>query len=397
MRILMISDVYFPRINGVSTSIQTFRQEFEKRGHQVNLITPDYPAPSHHDEHIFRVPSRGVLFDPEDRMMLFRRIMQLLPALRRLGPDLIHIHTPFVAHYAGVKLATALGIPCVITYHTLFEEYLYHYIPFLPRQLLRWFARRFSSSQCNQADGIIAPTSVIVDLLRGYGVRQPLHIIPTGIKCEKFLHGDGAGFRARHGITAERRVLLNVSRVAFEKNIGALLHMLDLVRHRIPEVLLVIAGEGPARKSYMQQAHDMGLDENILFVGYLDRDSELIDCYHSADLFVFASRTETQGLVLLEAMATGTPVVAVAAMGTRDILIGCEGCEITDGNAEDFSARVIRLLQDEPALQQLRFRAIEAARDWSAGSLAERMLSYYGEVLEAQASAPGIPESEPAK
>ena len=381
MRILMISDVYFPRINGVSTSIQTFRQEFEKQGHTVHLIAPQYPAAEKPDPHILRIPSRGVLLDPEDRMMHYRRAVDLLPAIRALRPDLIHIHTPFVAHYVGVKLAAALELPCVITYHTLFEEYLYHYIPFLPKQLLRWFARRFSRSQCNQADGVIAPSTVIVDLLWGYGVNQPLHIIPTGIQCEKFAHGDGAGFRARHGIDAQRKLLLNVSRVAFEKNMGLLLEMLALVKAEVPEVLLVIAGEGPAKKAYMQQAQDMGLDAHIAFVGYLDRDGELIDCYHSADLFVFSSKTETQGLVLLESMACGVPVVSVAAMGTRDILIGCEGAEIAEDEAGDFARRVVRLLQNPAALQDMGSKAQNAALQWGSVALANRMLAYYEEVL----------------
>jgi glycosyltransferase involved in cell wall biosynthesis len=378
----MISDVYFPRINGVSTSIQTFRNEFEKQGHEVYLITPEYPTGQKEDARIFRIPSRGVALDPEDRMMHYRDILRLVPRLRELEFDLLHIHTPFVAHYGGIKLASKLKLPCVITYHTLFEEYLYHYIPFLPKQALRLFARRFSSRQCNQVDGVIAPSTVIVDLLQDYGVKQHIEIIPTGIHCHKFEDGDGAGFRARYGIPSDRKLLLNVSRVAFEKNMGVLLDMLDRVRNQVPEVYMVIAGEGPAKKHYMKQAHDMGLEDHIAFVGYLDRDSELIDCYHSADLFVFSSRTETQGLVLLESMAAGTPVVSIAAMGTRDILFGCDGARITDGSVDDFAAKVITVLKDENSLRELGIRASAYAQKWDSTVLANRMLGFYREVLQ---------------
>ena len=381
MRILMISDVYFPRVNGVSTSIQTFRSEFEKQGHEVCLIAPEYPHGQKADPGIIRIRSRGVAFDPEDRMMFYKDIIRLLPELQNRGFDLVHVHTPFVAHYAGIRLAKVLGLPCAITYHTLFEEYLYHYIPFLPRNLLRMLARRLSTRQCNQADGVVAPSTVIVDLLQNYGVNQHIEIIPTGIHCHKFEQGDGMGFRARHGIAADRKMLLNVSRVAFEKNMGVLLEMLDRVRNQVPEVCMVIAGEGPAKKHYMKQAAELGLNDHITFVGYLDRDSELINCYHSADLFVFSSRTETQGLVLLEAMAAGTPVVSIAAMGTRDILNGCDGARITDGSVDDFAAKVITVLKDEAALRDLGVHARAYAQRWDSTALANRMLAFYGEII----------------
>ncbi len=267
MRILMISDVYFPRINGVSTSIQTFKGEFEKLGHEVTLIAPDYPTQYAADDTVVRIPSRGIPFDPEDRMMRLRDIVRLHPALAGQGFDLIHVHTPFVAHYAGVKLARLLNLPLVLTYHTLFEEYLYHYIPFLPKMFLKKIARHCSRTQCNQADSIIAPSSAIVELLQRYGVSQSIEVIPTGIHCDRFQHGDGQRFRDKLGLGPERKVLLNVSRVAFEKNIGLLLEVVNQLRSSVPEVCLVIAGEGPAKKSYQQQVKTMALEQHVLFVG----------------------------------------------------------------------------------------------------------------------------------
>lgn len=381
MRILMISDVYFPRINGVSTSIQTFKTEFEQQGHEVVLIAPDYPADYAQDSSIIRIRSRGVIFDPEDRMMRMSDILSHTESLRAGQFDLIHVHTPFVAHYAGVKLGKRLNIPVVITYHTLFEEYLYHYIPFLPRALLRKLARDFSRTQCNQASSIIAPSSVIVNLLQRYGVEQSIEVIPTGIHCERFTHGDGDRFRERFGIAAQRKVLLNVSRVAFEKNIGRLLEVVDRVRREVPEVCLVIAGEGPAKKAYARQAEQLGLDDHIVFVGYLDRETELIDCYSSADFFVFSSKTETQGLVLLEAMAAGVPVVSVAAMGTRDILLECAAAEIVEDDNEHFSTTLIDLLRDSNRHERLAAAAFDSACQWDSTVMAERLLHHYRDTL----------------
>jgi len=158
MKILMLSDVYFPRVNGVSTSIQTFRRELQELGHEVWLVAPEYGQPMVHEQGIERVISRQVLFDPEDRMMRPRLLAQQLAMLRSCKFDLIHVQTPFVAHYAGLRLARRLGVPCVETYHTFFEEYLFHYLPFLPKGVWRVVARQFSRRQCNQLDGLVVPS-----------------------------------------------------------------------------------------------------------------------------------------------------------------------------------------------------------------------------------------------
>ncbi|MBI3530508.1 MAG: glycosyltransferase [Betaproteobacteria bacterium] len=172
MNVLMISDVYFPRVNGVSTSIQTFRRELAALGHEVDLIAPAYPARYAEDSHTLRVASRFVPLDPEDRMMKVREVRALLPRLREGRYDLVHIQTPFVAHYVGIEIADALGVPRVETYHTFFEEYLFHYVPVLPRGVLRGLSRHFSRKQCNRMNALIVPSSPMRDKLAQYGVQE---------------------------------------------------------------------------------------------------------------------------------------------------------------------------------------------------------------------------------
>ena len=150
MNILMLSDVYFPRVNGVSTSMQTFRSELQTLGHEVAIIAPEYPRATADEPGIERIASRRVPFDPEDRMMRPRALARRLALIQPGQFDLIHVQTPFVAHYAGLRLARRLGVPCLETYHTFFEEYLFHYLPVLPKGLLRAITRRFSRRQCNQ-------------------------------------------------------------------------------------------------------------------------------------------------------------------------------------------------------------------------------------------------------
>lgn len=385
LKILMISDVYFPRINGVSTSIATYREALESRGHEVHLIAPDYDGVSTADEcRIRRIPSRHLPFDPEDRLLKAGCVLLERAALRDEEFDLIHVQTPFAAHYLGVKLARELGIPRVETYHTYFEEYLYHYLPFLPKGATRYLARSLSRRQCNELDALVVPSHGMLEVLRGYGIQTRAEIIPTGLPIENFTPGDGAAFRARHGIAPQRPVMLYVGRVAFEKNIGFLLQVTARIRRDMPDALLLVAGEGPALEQLKAQAVQLGIGNNVLFVGYLDRKSELPDCYCAANVFVFSSCTETQGLVLLEAMAQAIPVVALAELGTRDVLVEGAGALIASHEVEGFAAKTMSLLQRPDAASQLGERGREYAAGWSAGALAERMLDFYRGTIDRQ-------------
>lgn len=389
MKILMISDVYFPRVNGVSTSIATYRAELEARGHEVHLIAPDYDGALSDDEtRIRRIPSRRLPFDPEDRLMKADRVLALSAEIRAEEFDLLHIQTPFMAHHLGVRLARELRLPRVETYHTYFEEYFHHYLPFLPKAATRYFARQLSQRQCNDLDALVVPSGAMLEVLRNYGIHTPAEIIPTGLPADNFVPGDGAGFRAQHGIAPERPIMLYVGRVAFEKNITFLLQVTARVKLDIPDALLLVAGEGPALEGLRREAKRLGLDDNVGFLGYLDRKTELPDCYHAANVFVFSSCTETQGLVLLEAMAQAVPVVALAEMGTRDVLREGHGALIAAHEVEDFSAKLLPLLRNPHAAAQFGLLGKIYAADWSAGALTERMLDFYQRVIERHIEVP---------
>lgn len=384
MHILYVSDVFFPRINGVSTSIETFRSELMAAGHKVTLIAPHYQSSRQvvlEAKGIYRIPSRPVPRDPEDRLKSYRSTLGLVEELRPLGIDLVHIHTPFVAHYAGLALARSLGVPRLATYHTYFEEYLGHYLPFLPSSWVRAAARRFSRSQCNAMDAVVVPSLAMSDVLKSYGVSRPLTVLATGIPADFFTPGDGVSFRAKHGIHSKRPMALFVGRVAFEKNIGFLLEVMAQAKRVLPELLLVVAGEGPALPSLREEAQRRGLAEQVNFVGYLDRKSGLRDCYAAADAFVFASRTETQGLVLLEAMAQGVPVVGLAAMGTRDIISPERGAVAAPDDVAGFADCLIEVLSHPLRRAKLSANAREFALEWSASERAREVADLYQSLL----------------
>ncbi len=389
MKILMLSDVYFPRVNGVSTSIQTFRRELQELGHEIWLVAPRYDQPTVDERDIDRVRSSQVLFDPEDRMMHLRPLARRLATLQTWNFDLIHIQTPFVAHYAGVRLARRWGIPCVETYHTFFEEYLFHYLPILPRSAWRAVARRFSRRQCNQLDGLVVPSRAMFDVLVRYGVRTKMRIIPTGIPGDALPEGNGTAFRARHGIRPDQPVLVFVGRVAFEKNIEFLLRVThELRRTTHPHVVLIIAGEGPAKHRLRHLGSALGLETHLRFVDYLARGVDLSSCYQAGDVFVFASRTETQGLVLLEAMSLGVPVVSTAVMGTRDILAAEQGALIAEEDVPRFAAQVRRLLDDAELRQRLSEEGRVYAGQWAARGPAQALLAFYQDLRGPRSGAP---------
>ena len=385
MKILFISDVYFPRINGVSTSIKTFVEQMQGLGHEVHLIAPDYGVATQDESWIKRIPARSIYFDPEDKLMKYGEVMQRLPELRREKYDIVHIHTPFVAHYLGLKLARELNVPCVETYHTFFEDYLHHYLPWIPKPMARGVARLISKRQCNAVDAIVAPSQPMLDVLRGYGVKVNAEVVPTGLQMESFKAADGKAFRLKYEIPLERPMLLYVGRVAFEKNISFLLHMLKVLVQDVPDALLVITGEGPAEDSLHRLTQELGLAHNVKFIGYLNRELELNASYQAADLFVFASKSETQGLVLLEAMAQGTPVVAIAELGTASILVDGQGALIAPDDVAGFSDKVKHLLMYPEERFELGMRARSYVLEkWTASIQAERMVQFYGRLIDAR-------------
>ena len=379
MKILMLADVYFPRVNGVSTSIKTFRDDLRRLGHQCVLVAPEYPvaAETPDDPEILRIPSWQVPFDPEDRLLSWSALKKWTDTLAPGSFDVVHVQTPFTAHYAGLRIAAKIGAPVIETYHTYFEHYLHHYVPFLPSAFTRASARKLTLSQCEAVDAVISPSDQMANALRAYGVCAPINILPTGLPDSAFKQGERALFRNKFGIDEKRPMALYVGRVAHEKNIDFLIHMLVDLRLRVPDVLLVIAGEGPAEGHIRKLVSKLGLDHNVQFVGYMDRSSTLPDCYRAADVFVFASRTETQGLVLLEALAQETPVVSTAIMGTANVLAGMQGALIAPEDVVGFSTLVASVLNDPALRQSLSEQASGDAQAWSSCAMTKRLVEYY--------------------
>ena len=389
MNLLMLSDVYFPRVNGVSTSIRTFARSLARMGHAVTIVAPDYGDDSGQEQHdghgefeVLRVPARVIFFDPEDRLMRADAARQLRRQLAGREWDVIHIHTPFRAHSMGVQLSRELGVPTVETYHTYFEEYVGHYLPWLPTALGRFVARTASRMLCRGVDHLIVPSEQMVDVLRRYGIATPHTVLPTGIDLSEFQGGDGARFRQAHGIAPDRPALVTVSRLSLEKNIAFLLRVVRRLVPDFPQLRFLIAGEGPDEPRLRRLVQELELQDHVRFFCNLDRRTTLLDAYRAGDAFVFASPTETQGLVLIEAMALGVPIVSTAVMGTATVLRDAHSALVAKEDVDDFAAAVSRVLSSPELRATLSAAGPADARQWSSDVLMAKVEALYASLAQ---------------
>jgi len=319
-----------------------------------------------------------IFFDPEDRLMRAEHARRIREQLAAGEWDVIHIHTPFRAHSMGVQLSRGLGVPTVETYHTYFEEYVGHYLPWLPTSLGRFVARAASRRLCRGVDHLIVPSAQMVDVLQRYGIATPHTVLPTGIDLAEFRNGDGMRFREDHGIAPERPTLVTVSRLSLEKNIAFLLRVVRRLVDEFPDLLFLIAGEGPDEARLRRLTDELGIGANVRFFGNLDRRTTLLDAYKAGDAFVFASPTETQGLVLIEAMALGVPIVSTAVMGTAMVLRDTQSAVIAPEAVDTFAEKTAQVLRSPELRAQLSAAGPNDARRWSSETLMRQVESLYG-------------------
>lgn len=313
LRVGLFTECYHPIQNGIVASIDALAGTLRDNGHDAVVITPEMP--SYRDvpgDDVVRVPSL-----PLPTRTAYRLTVPYLP--RAIGAlSIVHAHSPFVTGWLGVRAARRARVPLVFTYHTQLEAYA-HYVPF-ESHATRSAATRLTRLFANGADAVIVPTLAMEARLRAMGVRARIEVVPSGIDRALFARGRRRrDVRARFGIDDTYKLVLSVGRLGREKNIELALHAfarLDDFAAR-----LVIVGDGAHRPVLERLAARLNIATRTTFAGEYSRDA-LPDVYASADAFVFTSSSETQGLVLVEALAAGTPVVALDTPQTRDVLAG---------------------------------------------------------------------------
>lgn len=385
MRIGFFTDSYRPYTSGVVRSIDLYIREFEKRGHEVYIFGPDYPlSRAPREKNLFRFLSIPAPTMP-DFSIPIPLSMHLGSTLERINLEVIHVHSPFLLGRLGAVAAQQHGLPLVFTFHTFYEQYA-HYLP-LAQQTIRTMAQALGREFCNRCDLVIAPSHPVEDYLLQIGVKARVEVIPTGVDLEEFRGIDRNRLRTCYGIGPDVRILLFVGRLGKEKNIAFLLRSFQCILELIPRLKLVIAGSGPREDHLRLLCADLGIEENVIFTGLLSR-RRLAYCYAGADLFVFPSVSETQGLVIGEAKAAGLPVVAINASGASEMVAHGEDGLLVEGTPERFSEAVAVLLKDRSLYEKMRRYARLNALSISAASSAEKMLGCYGELLDSKPLSP---------
>lgn len=389
MKIALVTDTYRPRVNGVVASIDTFANEFRKLGHEVKIIAPEYPADQtdvkdkDNEQYVIRIKSHYLFFDPEDRLpdpWLPSSRKKIKKEVLEFGFDIIHTQTPFTLGIEAIKWAKKINCPIVHTYHTMFESYV-HYFKFIPKPIAVAITKKVSKWYCNKMDLNITPSTQMKELLLSYKIKKPIEVNPTGIKIDKFKNFNGNDFRKKYGIPEDTILLLFMGRIGAEKNIPFLFKVLKNIVKNKPNTKLIVAGKGPAEEEVKKECEVIGVKDNVIFLGYFEP-QDWVNCYAAADLFTFASITETQGLVVTEAMAVGTPVVAVNAMGVGEVMKGNKGGLLVNLDVDEFTSAVLKMLDDKEFYEKKKKEAFEYAKEWSSEAMAKKLLEKYNKAIE---------------
>lgn len=374
MNIGIFTDSYFPQVSGVATSIKTLKDQLEARGHSVYIFTTTDPhVPEDAVEpNIFRFGSVAFV-SFKDRRIAVRGLFHALQVAKDLKLDIVHTQTEFSIGFIGKFVARNMHIPTVHTYHTMYEDYL-HYV--LNGHLLRpYHVRQMSRAFVHNDAGIVAPSDRVLETLAGYGVTAPIRVIPTGIELGAYDHESDRDIRAELGLT-DVPVLISLSRVAFEKRIDRVIDAMPRILKAVPNAVLLVVGDGPARESLEEQAESLELGEHVRFIGEVDHD-EVPLYYRAADIFMSASDSEAQGLTYLEAMAAGTKVLALSGEYT-DALLDDPTIGRTFHRTVEMAQLAVEYLQnaDKYADSTARLAKLDAI---SADRFGERVLKFYND------------------
>jgi len=388
MKVCLFTNTYRPHVGGVARAVETLASELEALGHQVLVVAPSFPGDEHEpDAGVLRVPALQ-RFNGSDFSVPVPLPYWVGRRIRRFGPDVVHAHHPFLLGDAALRFAYERELPLVFTHHTLYEHYT-HYVPFDSRALKR-FVVRLATAYANCCDQVIAPSASVADLIRRRGVLTPVATVPTGIDSQRFAEADGAAFRDERGVPHGACVVGHVGRLAREKNLGLLGEGMARALQREPSLFGVIVGDGPESPRLRQCFERAGVDQRLRATGKLTG-KPLVDAYAAMDVFAFTSCTETQGMVLAEAMAAGTPVIAVDGPGVRDIVSdGSNGRLLPAGTDADGLADVLVEAARAPQMSEWRRAARATGAAWDRRRCAERVGELYERLEGGRARDHGI-------
>ncbi|MCB2184202.1 MAG: glycosyltransferase [Desulfobulbaceae bacterium] len=393
MKICMFTNTYLPHVGGVARSVSAFVQDLRDNGHDVMVVAPTFPeveAGADTKHGIYRVPALQN-FNGSDFSVRLPMPYVLADTLDAFGPDLVHSHHPFLLGDTALRYARSRQLPIVFTHHTLYENYT-HYVP-LDSEAMKLFVINLATEYANLCRAVIAPSDSVGKILRQRGVQTQVTVVPTGVDVDFFKNGNRTRCRSRHGIDPDAVVIGHVGRLAEEKNLPFLAHAVSRVLHQSDRTQTLIVGNGDAVTDITNIFKQAGVSDKVHMTGTLEG-QDLADAYQAMDLFVFASQSETQGLVLAEAMAAGLPVVALDASGVREVLVSERNGIKLDSNAApaDFAEAVADLIHDTEKTKTFCENAMQTAQEFSRRQAVQNLIDLYGDVLQQSGQNQGAAE-----
>lgn len=380
MKILMMTNTYTPFVGGVPRSVQLFTEAYRERGHRTIVVAPEFEDNPEDEQDVIRMPAIKNVSEAGFSVRL-PIPGYLANQIDDFDPDIVHAHHPFLLGDTALRIARQYNLPLVFTHHTLYEQYT-HYLP-VDVPVVEEYVINLVSGYCNLCDEVFAPSGSVADLLRDRGVETPIDVIPTGIDVDEFGSGDGESFRNQYDIPEDVFLVGHLGRLAEEKNLPFLGRTVAKFLDENPESHFLLVGEGPTEDQILDLFDDRDLADRLHHVGIL-QGQDLYDAYASMDVFAFASTTETQGMVLVEAMSSGTPVVALDASGSRDVIVDHEtGRLVESESVSDFSEAMewVKYFTGGDR-EELEKKVIQRAREFSMDNTATKALNLYSDVLD---------------
>ncbi|MBS1720379.1 MAG: glycosyltransferase [Armatimonadetes bacterium] len=377
LRVAVFTDSALPILNGVSVSIDVMVRELRNQGHSVHLFCPKFPGHRESDPNTHRFPAvetpwtRGFPF-------AYPPYLGMLREFRKNTFDVVHLHTLGIVGFIGLRWAESHELPVVATYHTLYDRYA-HYVPYVPRRYMRFKIAKHTNYFFNRADRVITPSEASYRWLMRHDVKTPTTIIPTGV--DRTFFGDRAQLRQSFGVLPHQKILLYVGRLAREKNIEVLLDAAQLIFERDPDARLWLAGDGYHREPLTRHAQALKIGDRVKFLGFVPHE-KIEELYAAADVFTFPSVTETQGLVVQEAMLHGLPTVAIGGGGASLAVTDGVTGYVVRNDPEDFAEHVLGLLHDEATYEQMSLAAAREGRKFGVGSMVQAVVQVYREAID---------------
>lgn len=382
MRIAIFTNNYLPNPYGVSSSIESFRVQLEKMGHTVYIFAPDFKGHKDNNPRVFRYPSIGITFRGIHYPIVIPFSYKIGRILKDLEIDIVHSQHPNLLGWEAKRWARKKKAPLIFTWHTLYDQYA-HFVPFIPRRISAWWAISNARNYANKTSAIIVPTPLVKKIIKNWGVKiSNVNIIPSGVNEDKFKNTDTDFIKKKFSFKEDDFIILLVCRLTAEKNVGFIFDSLIGVLKENKNMKFLVVGGGNLLEEYKEIVRVNKIDKQVFFTGAV-LPNEVKDYYAAADIFVYASKSETQGMILTEAMYMGLPIVAVKAPGAQDLVGNFVTGILTKEDHEEFSSAICKLFQDKEIRKQYSQNARRVAlENYTAEICAQNLYKVYEDAIK---------------